>query len=177
MTPSTITDLQALFDRIRDDHAQGFSIVDEELERGLRAIAVPIVDRQNQVVAALNLGTGVIINGGQGVTVQSSTCVGNGVDGIAAFGFGVKALKIVKNAVIGNVMNGITIGSVLSGSFVVEIVMSWQGLGDLMYQALQARDLYLVAGCAAAGSCGLALGILLSDLALAAVDPRVEEPA
>ena len=72
---------------------------------------------------------------------------------------------------------GITIGSVLSGSFVVEIVMSWQGLGDLMYQALQSRDLYLVAGCAAAGSCGLALGILLSDLALAAVDPRVEAPA
>jgi peptide/nickel transport system permease protein len=72
---------------------------------------------------------------------------------------------------------GITIGGVLSGSFIVEIVMSWQGLGDLMYQALQARDLYLVAGCAAAGSCCLAFGILLSDLALAAVDPRVEEPA
>jgi IclR family transcriptional regulator, pca regulon regulatory protein len=57
LTPSTITDLQALFDRIRDDHAQGFSIVDEELERGLRAIAVPVVDRQDQVVAALNLST------------------------------------------------------------------------------------------------------------------------
>ena len=57
MTPSTITDLQALFERIRDDHAQGFSIVDEELERGLRAIAVPIVDRQGEVVAALNLST------------------------------------------------------------------------------------------------------------------------
>jgi peptide/nickel transport system permease protein len=70
---------------------------------------------------------------------------------------------------------GIMIGTALSGSFVVEIVMSWHGLGDLMFQALQARDLYLVAGCAAAGSCGLALGILTSDLALAAVDPRVEE--
>ena len=35
----------------------GFSIVDEELERGLRAIAVPIVDRHNEVVAALNLST------------------------------------------------------------------------------------------------------------------------
>jgi IclR family transcriptional regulator, pca regulon regulatory protein len=57
LTPSTITDLQALFDRIRDDHQQGFSIVDEELERGLRAIAVPIVDRQNEVVAGLNLST------------------------------------------------------------------------------------------------------------------------
>lgn len=70
---------------------------------------------------------------------------------------------------------GIMIGTALSGSFVVEIVMAWRGLGDLMYQALQSRDLYLVAGCAAAGSCGLALGILLSDLALAAVDPRAED--
>jgi peptide/nickel transport system permease protein len=72
---------------------------------------------------------------------------------------------------------GITIGAVLSGSFAVEVVMSWQGLGDLMYQALKGRDLYLVAGCAATGSGCLAAGILLSDVALAAVDPRVEEPA
>lgn len=72
---------------------------------------------------------------------------------------------------------GIVIGSALSGSFVVEIVMSWRGLGDLMYQALQARDLYLVAGCAAAGSCGLAFGILVSDLALVAVDPRIQDAA
>jgi IclR family pca regulon transcriptional regulator len=56
-TPSTITGIQALFDRVREDHAQGFSIVDEELERGLRAIAVPIVDRDGQAVAALNLST------------------------------------------------------------------------------------------------------------------------
>jgi peptide/nickel transport system permease protein len=71
---------------------------------------------------------------------------------------------------------GIMIGATLSGSFVVEIVMSWQGLGHLMYQALQARDLFLVAGCAATGACALALGILVSDVALAAVDPRVETP-
>ena len=56
-TPSTITDPQALFDRIRADREQGFSIVDEELERGLRSIAVPIVDRAGQCVAALNLST------------------------------------------------------------------------------------------------------------------------
>jgi len=56
-TPSTITDIQALFDRVREDHVQQFAIVDEELERGLRAIAVPILDRSGQVVAALNLST------------------------------------------------------------------------------------------------------------------------
>ncbi len=56
-TPSTITDVQALFERVRDDKDQGFSIVDEELERGLRSIAVPIVDRTGQAVAALNIST------------------------------------------------------------------------------------------------------------------------
>ncbi|GLR84273.1 IclR family transcriptional regulator domain-containing protein [Bradyrhizobium iriomotense] len=56
-TPQTITDPQALFDRIRADRAQKFSIVDEELERGLRALAVPVLDRSGQVVGAINLST------------------------------------------------------------------------------------------------------------------------
>jgi IclR family transcriptional regulator, pca regulon regulatory protein len=56
-TPSTITDVQALYERVRDDHAQGFSIVDEELERGLRSIAVPVVDRAGQSLAGLNISS------------------------------------------------------------------------------------------------------------------------
>jgi len=56
-TPQTITDLQALYDRIRADHEQQFSIVDEELERGLRALAVAVVDRSGQAVGAINLST------------------------------------------------------------------------------------------------------------------------
>jgi IclR family pca regulon transcriptional regulator len=55
LTPSTITDLRALFERIRQDRAQGFSIVDEELEKGLRSIAVPLVGRSGRVVAAFNV--------------------------------------------------------------------------------------------------------------------------
>ena len=54
-TPYTITDMQALFDRVRADREQGFSIVDEELERGLRSIAVPVLDRTGQAVGAINL--------------------------------------------------------------------------------------------------------------------------
>ena len=56
-TPSTITDLQALFDRVRADREQGFAIVDEELERGLRALAVPVTDRSGQAIGAINLST------------------------------------------------------------------------------------------------------------------------
>ena len=73
---------------------------------------------------------------------------------------------------------GIVIGALLSGSFAVEYVTSWPGLGRLMYEALRARDIYLVAGCAAAGALFLALGSLVSDLLLALADPRLrEDPA
>lgn len=70
---------------------------------------------------------------------------------------------------------GIVIGALLSGSFVVEYVTAWPGLGRMMYEALRARDIYLVAGCAAMGASFLALGTLAGDLLLAAVDPRVRE--
>jgi len=72
---------------------------------------------------------------------------------------------------------GIVIGAVLSGSFVVEYVTAWPGLGQMMYVALKARDIYLVTGCAAMGATLLAAGTLIGDLLLAAVDPRVRDEA
>lgn len=68
---------------------------------------------------------------------------------------------------------GFIIGGLLSGSFVVEVVTRWPGLGRLMWEALRARDLYLVAGCAAAGAAFLGVGTLVSDLAVAWLDPRI----
>jgi peptide/nickel transport system permease protein len=67
---------------------------------------------------------------------------------------------------------GLMIGALFSGSFIVEVVTTWPGLGRLMYEGLRARDLYLVAGCAAAGALFLAIGTLVSDLLLAGADPR-----
>lgn len=71
---------------------------------------------------------------------------------------------------------GLIIGTLLSGSFAVEVIMAWPGLASLMLDALISRDVFLVAGCAGAGAVFLAVGTLLSDLALAAVDPRTREP-
>ena len=70
---------------------------------------------------------------------------------------------------------GLVVGTLLSGSFVVEVITAWPGLGQLMLEALRARDLYLVAGCAGAGAVFIAAGSLLSDAALALVDPRVAD--
>jgi peptide/nickel transport system permease protein len=70
---------------------------------------------------------------------------------------------------------GLAAGSLLSGSFVVEFVTSWPGLGNLMYEALRARDIYLVAGCAAVGAGLLSVGMLIGDLLLALTDPRTRD--
>jgi IclR family transcriptional regulator, pca regulon regulatory protein len=52
-TPNTITDLSAIVERVKEDRLQGFSIVDEELERGLRALAVPLVSRGGRLLGAI----------------------------------------------------------------------------------------------------------------------------
>lgn len=56
-TPSTIVHPSALIERIQSDHEHGFSIVDEELERALRSIAVAIVTRSGRTVGAINVSS------------------------------------------------------------------------------------------------------------------------
>jgi peptide/nickel transport system permease protein len=70
---------------------------------------------------------------------------------------------------------GLAIGALLSGSFIVEYVTAWPGMGRLMYEALRARDIYLVSACAAMGALFLAVGALAGDLLLAVSDPRATE--
>lgn len=69
---------------------------------------------------------------------------------------------------------GVIVGSLFSGSFAVEVVTSWPGLGAMMRDALMMRDTNLVAGCAAAGALFLAAGILAADVAHALLDPRAD---
>ncbi len=97
---------------------------------------------------------------------------------LATFGRGIPLRRVIWRDALKNALRpiasiyGLVVGTLLSGSFAVETVTAWPGLGQLMLGALRARDVYLVAGCAAAGSIFLALGTLMSDAALAIVDPR-----
>ncbi|MFB7372484.1 IclR family transcriptional regulator C-terminal domain-containing protein [Streptomyces sp. NPDC056222] len=55
LTPSTVTsraELAAILERVRE---QRYALVDEELEQGLRSIALPVRDRAGTVVAAVNV--------------------------------------------------------------------------------------------------------------------------
>ena len=55
-TPETITDRQIIGEIVRRVRSDGFALVDEELELGLRSIAVLIRNRQRRTVAAMNIG-------------------------------------------------------------------------------------------------------------------------
>lgn len=54
--PRTITDPERLRAEIDKVRRQGFSVIDEELEAGVRSIAVPLHDRTGACIAALNIG-------------------------------------------------------------------------------------------------------------------------
>jgi len=58
-TPKTITRITQLRKTILQARKNGYAIVDEELEAGLRSIAVPVSTRSSHVVAAINVGTHV----------------------------------------------------------------------------------------------------------------------
>ena len=70
---------------------------------------------------------------------------------------------------------GVILGSLISGSFAVEYVMTWPGLGRLMYDGLVSRDANLVAGCAATGAAFLGFGVFIADVLLALLDPRLAD--
>jgi IclR family pca regulon transcriptional regulator len=56
-TARTITSPDALTTELERVRSQGWSMVDQELEEGLRSIAAPIRDRSGQVVAAVNISS------------------------------------------------------------------------------------------------------------------------
>jgi peptide/nickel transport system permease protein len=71
---------------------------------------------------------------------------------------------------------GISLASLLSGSLVIEIVMSWPGLGPMMLEAIQARDIHLVMAPVMASTVLLLAGNFAADLLLYAADPRIRAP-
>ncbi len=56
-TPHTITTKRDLKKELRRVREQGYAIVDQELEQGLRSLAVPVVDRDGGVRTAINVST------------------------------------------------------------------------------------------------------------------------
>jgi peptide/nickel transport system permease protein len=70
---------------------------------------------------------------------------------------------------------GLSLGTLLSASLLIEVVMSWPGLGPLLLEAILARDMYLVIGAILCTTAFLAAGNLCADIMLYAADPRIRK--
>ena len=68
---------------------------------------------------------------------------------------------------------GISLGTLLSESLLVEVVMGWPGLGPLFLEAIMARDFAIVLAVAMVSAGFLVLGNLAADLLLDRMDPRI----
>jgi IclR family pca regulon transcriptional regulator len=57
LTGRTVATPEELVSVLKTVRRDGYSVVDQELEIGLRSIAVPVLDRDGRPVAAINIGT------------------------------------------------------------------------------------------------------------------------
>ena len=79
-----------------------------------------------------------------------------------------------RNALIPTVtIVGVQLGGLLGGAVLTETVFAWPGLGRLMVEAVNARDVPTVLGCIVILSIGFSIVNLVVDLLYGLIDPRV----
>jgi IclR family pca regulon transcriptional regulator len=57
LTMESITEVDTLRSEIRAVRSQGYALIDQELEEGIRSVAAPLRDRRGRTLAAVNVGT------------------------------------------------------------------------------------------------------------------------
>ncbi len=98
---------------------------------------------------------------------------------IAARGHGISRVRIMLGHVLPAAANplisllGVSIGTLLSGSLLIEVIMSWPGMGPLLLQAVLERDPYIVIAAVMLSTLFLVMGNLVADALLYVVDPRI----
>jgi peptide/nickel transport system permease protein len=68
---------------------------------------------------------------------------------------------------------GLSLGTLISSSLLVEVIVGWPGIGPLFLEAILARDFALVLGVVMVSTSFLVAGNLIADLLLYRADPRI----
>lgn len=85
------------------------------------------------------------------------------------------ALRAALNPLI--TIFGFSMGSLMSGSVIVETVLGWQGLGHLSVLAVHSRDVPLLMGIVLITATAVLVGNLSADILLCLNDPRLRQGA
>ena len=97
----------------------------------------------------------------------------------AAQGHGIPQTRLLYRYVLPAAANplislfGFSLGALLSGSLLVEVITSWPGLGPFLLEAILSRDLYVVVGAVLLSTLFLVAGNFLADVLLYWADPRI----
>ncbi|MFZ0519997.1 MAG: ABC transporter permease [Candidatus Acidiferrales bacterium] len=81
------------------------------------------------------------------------------------------ALPVAANPLIS--LFGFSIATMLSAGLLVEVILSWPGIGPLLVEAILAKDIFVVVGTVMLSSLFLVAGNFLADMLLFAADPRI----
>jgi peptide/nickel transport system permease protein len=81
------------------------------------------------------------------------------------------ALPVAANPLIS--LFGFSIATMLSAGLLVEVILSWPGIGPLLVEAILAKDIFVVVGTVMLSSLFLVAGNFLADMLLFATDPRI----
>ena len=98
---------------------------------------------------------------------------------LAAEGHGIPRSTLLARYVLPAAANpllslfGFSVGTLLSCSLLIEVVMSWPGLGPFLLEAILARDIYIVIGGVLFSTIFLVVGNFLADILLYWIDPRI----
>ena len=68
---------------------------------------------------------------------------------------------------------GTQLGSCLGGAILTETVFAWPGVGRLILDAVNSRDIPMVTGCIILKTITISIILLIVDLLYAVVDPRI----
>ena len=100
---------------------------------------------------------------------------------ITAVSKGVPQFQVMKNHVLKNcllpiiTMVGMNFGTLITGSFIVESVFGWPGLGTLCMNAINSRDYTMIMGITMLSCTVLLLGNFLADILYGLADPRIKQ--
>lgn len=99
---------------------------------------------------------------------------------LAARARGLTERKVIWKHAVRNAINplitlfGYELSALLAGAALVENVLAWPGLGRLLLESVQNRDIYVAMGSFVMGTVLLIFGNLIADILLAVTDPRIK---
>ncbi|WP_286153088.1 ABC transporter permease, partial [Sporofaciens musculi] len=100
---------------------------------------------------------------------------------MTAISKGVPKLRVLRGHVLKNcllpiiTMVGMNFGTLITGSFIVESVFGWPGLGTLCLDAINSRDYTMIMGITMLACIVLLVGNFLADLLYGFADPRIKQ--